>query len=490
MNILEKLSFAKTKKETVSLDLGMDWFKLAAAETGPAGKKLTKLNVKKVTSFKHSFSKSIADAFKECGLKSNSVVTYLPRHLTTIRILELPSMDKNEIADMIELQVVKQTPYSREEIITNFKILGPAEKKGYARVMLVIVRKSIIEERLKLFREAGLEVNFIGLSSEMILELYRQVLKFGKNPPKDAVIGLIEMDSNFTDFLFFRDNNLIFTRSIFIGLENVLAEPQTWKDKFIEQIKGSLEIYKQQGLFKDVNKLVISEALEKVTGFSILLEESLNLPVEVVKFVESVPATEEFLSAASFHAKNVSLLPCLGALFASEEQELNFLPKQIQMRKKFEERSNQITTSGVLLLSILMIISGIFAERIYNRNRTLNLLKQEINKTTKEADRVEKMKLRIDMIRKYSDKKYSPLNSLLELYRVFPEEMYLTSFGYENGKQIILSGTSGAMSGIFQFVNVLENSAYFEKAKTNYVTKKKREGQEIVDFELICDISR
>lgn len=490
MNILEKISFKKTKHEIVTVEIGMDWLKIAAVTLGPGGRKLAKINVKKVTSFKQNFSRSITDALTESGIKTDTVLTYLPRHLTTMRILELPSVDKNEIADMIELQAAKQTPYSKEEIISNFKILGPADKEGYTKVMLVIVRKSIIEERLKLFREAGLDARFIGLSSEMIFKLYQYVLKFKQVSYKDTVVGLIDMDSNFTDFIFIRKNDMVFTRSIFIGMENVFAEPGTWKDKFVGQLKNSLDIYRQQGLSRDVDKIIISESLEESTGLSDALKAELSVPVEVFDFMGSIPVSEEISRASVFHSKNISLLSCFGTLLSAEAPELDFLPRDMQIKRKLEKRSKDVTLSGILLLTILMLFSALFAEKIYNKTRFLNALKQEVSRTDKEAGGIEKMKLRMDMIRKHSDKKYSPLNCLRELYKVIPGEIYLSSLGYNNGKEIILAGTSDTMSSIFEFVNTIENLEYFEKVKTNYVTKKKKEGKEVVDFELVCAIAR
>lgn len=481
VTILER----KRKQEIVCVEIGMDWLKIAAAAVGPARKKLTKLNIKK-----ESFAESLLGALAEEGIKTNTILAYLPRHLATIRILELPSLDKNEIANMVELQVAKQTPYSNEEVISSFKILGSADKEGYTKVMLGIVRKNIIEERLKLFQEAGMDVKFIGLSSEMISNLCQYSSKFKQVFSKEAVIGLVDMDSNFTDFVFISKNGMVFTRSIFIGLENVYAEPSTWKDKFIVQLKNSIDIYRQQGLNRDVDKIVISKSLEENTSLAAVLKTVFPVPVEVFDFMNVISVSEGISEVSRVHSRNISLLSCLGTLLLRKEPELNFLPREMQIERKLETKTKKLTLAGVLLLSFLMLLSAVFAEKIYNKTRLANVLKQEVSRTDKEAADIEKMKLRMEIIRKHSDKRCSPLNGLQELYEVIPDKIYLSSLSYNNGKEIILTGTSETMSDVFQFASTIENLKYFEKVKTNYVAKKRKEGVEVVYFELGCAIAR
>lgn len=485
VTILEKVPFRKTNQGIVCVEIGMEWLKIAAAAVGLARKKLTKLNIKK-----ESFAGSLLGTLAESGIKTNAIRTYLPRHLATIRILELPSLDKNEIANMVELQVAKQTPYSNEEVISSFKILGHADKGGYTKVMLAIVRKSIIEERLKLFQEAGMDVKFIGLSSEMISNLCQYSLKFKQAFSKEAVIGLVDMDSNFTDFVFISKYGLVFTRSIFIGLENVYAEPSTWKDKFIVQLKNSIDIYRQQGLSMDVGKIVISKSLEENTGLSAVLKIVFPLPVEVFDFMNVISVSKGISELSRVHSRNISLLACLGTLLLRKEPELNFLPREMQIKRKLETRTKKLTLAGVLLLSFLMLLSAVVAERIYNKTRFLNVLKQEVSRTDKEAAEIEKTKLRMEIIRKYSDKRYSLLNGLRELYEVIPDKIYLSSLSYNNGKGVILAGISETMSDVFQFASTIENLKYFEKVKTNYVAKKGKEDREVVYFELVCAIAR
>ena len=486
--ILNKFPF-RAEKRTVVVEIGMDWLKVGEVEVSNAKRKITKMGIRRLTSsIKKNLAQNIVDILKSLKIQSDTVITYLPRHLATIRILELPTTDKDEVADMVELQTIEQTPYSKEEIVTNFKILE-SNREGYTKIMLVIVRKSVIVERLKLFQDAGLKIQFIGLSSEMSFNLSQQLLSNKHLTEEDTVIGFIDMDLNFTDFLFVY-NDVLFTRGIFVGRENILAEPEVWKDKFVNQIKNSIEIYKHQGFTKNVGKIVINRVAAEIENLQELLKQTLNLPVEVLDILDDIPLSEDALRVAKEYNKKTSLLAFFGSLLNNRESEINLMPKELRMKDIIEERSKQIIISGILLFSILVVISGILVEKIYNKSCLLNILKQQVLKTDKNASYVEEMKLKIDMIKSCLDKRYSVINCLNQLYKVVPDEIYFNSIAYEHGRELILTGSSDAMSVVFEFVTLLESLEHFEKIKTNYVTKKRRKGKEVVDFELVCPIAR
>ena len=113
-------------------------------------------------------------------------------------------------------------------------------------------------------------------------------------------------------------------------------------------------------------------------------------------------------------------------------------------------------------------------------------LKQKIAKIKNDADEVEKMHMRIDLIEKRLDAKGASINILNEIYRLIPREIYLTNIDIEERNRAILRGRAFAMSGVFKFVATLENSPYFENVKTTYTTTRKEEDTEYAEFEVIC----
>ena len=69
---------------------------------------------------------------------------------------------------MVSLQVGKQTPYSRDEIIFTYKMIG-VSTAGYTKVMLVIARRNLVNARVEVLQKAGIEVEKVTMSSEVSL---------------------------------------------------------------------------------------------------------------------------------------------------------------------------------------------------------------------------------------------------------------------------------------------------------------------------------
>ncbi|MDD4955607.1 MAG: PilN domain-containing protein, partial [Candidatus Omnitrophica bacterium] len=80
------------------------------------------------------------------------------------------------------------------------------------------------------------------------------------------------------------------------------------------------------------------------------------------------------------------------------------------------------------------------------------------------------------------------LDALYELYRVAPKDIYLSSFVYENDKQIALRGQTPELNYVLELVSALEKSKVFGNftSKLRYATKKKTQTGEIIDFEIVC----
>src|SRR5687768_12825063 len=99
-------------------------------QTGPEGLKwaITDASTSQATLVESGFmpaSRTPEDIAKELSsiAKKNGVVSLLSslaRNQVTARTLEIPSISAPEIQKIVELQAVKQTPYSSEEIVFDF----------------------------------------------------------------------------------------------------------------------------------------------------------------------------------------------------------------------------------------------------------------------------------------------------------------------------------------------------------------------------------
>ena len=479
---LKKLIF---KKSVVAVEIGNDWLKILKNEPFSFGKRITRVYFQKLVHINESVSDTISRVFKDMRANRSFVVTYLPRHLVTVRILEFPSTDSKEIRNMIDLQVGKQTPYSREEIISGYKIIDNG-KDGYTKVMLVIARRNIIRERVGALQKAGIEVRKVGVSTEGVYNWFSiAYMPEVKQSDLQAVI-LIDIDSNYSDFIVIYKRKLAFTRSILIGSNYLLEELDKWQDKFVEELRHSIDLFRNEEKELKISKVFLSGAARHVKNLDRVLSMELDIPAEVTDHAKNIRIKKNIPILQDRNFRFVSISPLIGTAVKNDALELDLTPGEFRIQKLMEKKRKQLVVVGVLFTSIVMMASLLLLINIYNKNTYLLQLKQKITRIEAESNEVEKMRVRINFVEERLDARGSSINILNEIYKLVSKEIYFTKINIEEKKRVILRGRAFAMSDVFKFVTTLENSPYFKTVKTTYTTTKKEKDTEYADFEIMC----
>src|SRR5205823_5067615 len=110
----------------------------------------------------------------------------------TTRILALPSVDPREIKDIVELQAVKQTPYTREEITSGFYRLE-SDASGYSRILLAIAHRDTPTRYFRIAELAGLLADRITVSVEGV-EAWFQMAMSREQPDAAKIVLLLDVN--------------------------------------------------------------------------------------------------------------------------------------------------------------------------------------------------------------------------------------------------------------------------------------------------------
>ena len=484
--IIFNSKFLISKKPIVVVEIGNDWLKIVESESTTSGSHITKVSFTKLAQIKELISDTISKIFSDLKLGKQRVITYIPRHLATVRILELPSTDPKEVSNMVSLQVGKQTPYTKEEIISDHKIVD-AGREGYTKVMLAIVRHNIISERVEALQKAGIEVEKIALSSEGVYNWFNTVYMPDVELEDFQAVALVDIDSNYSDFIIVKRKKLVFTRSLLIGANQLLGDSEGWQDKFIEELKHSIELYQSGEKDIKIVKIFLSGAGRNIKDLEHLLSSRLDVPAETTYPLRNIQIKEELNIFRDDNFKFVSISALIGAAMEHGELALDLTPPGVRIQKLMEEKRKQLTIMSVLVASIVMTASIFLLANIYNKNIYLTQLKQKITKIKTASTELEKMRLIINLVERRLDAKGASINILNEIYKLTLKEISLISINIDETNQVVLKGRAFAMSDVFKFITTLENSPYFENVKTTYTTTKKEEEDiEYAEFEIIC----
>ncbi len=479
---------SKSKKTSVVVEIGNDWLKILEYSPAHKGGCVTRASFVKLVQIKESVTEALAKAFKTLKLGKQSVIACIPRHLVTVRILEFPSTDPKEIHEMVTLQVGKQTPYSREEIIFAYRPIR-VQQEGYTKVMLVIARRNIVNARVEVLQKAGIEVQKVAVSSEGVFNWFNTAYASEMKASLEGIVEgtvLLDVDSNYSDFVVISQGQFYYTRNILIGANHLLEEDGKWKDKFVEEVGHSMELYHNEEPHIKLDKIFLTGAGKHVSGLDQALMGQLELPVSIAEPLNNIKIRKDVRALSDDDSVFVSPSPLLGMAIDNKDLRLDLTSSELRIQKDMEKKRKQIMLMGVLAASVVMVGSLLVLISLYLKNSYLTQVEREIKKIEKVASLVDRMRQHISLVETRLDAGQRSINVFHEVHRLTPEEIHFTNVNIEEGGRTILQGRAKEMSNVFSFVTTLEGSAYFENVKTSYTTTKKEKGEEYTKFEIIC----
>lgn len=425
------------------------------------------------------------DWFTALGVTPAEVRTsiILPRQALSAPTLELPSTNPTEIAEMVRLQLGQLTPHAPDEVM-HAHLLLDVTSEGYTRVLLLIVKREVVAQAINLCMAGGLSVGAVMTSSEAATRWVAAHLQDPAAPTER--VGVLDLDTGLSEFLVVSQGRCEFTRAVPIGWARMLEDPDKWGGKLVEEILTSMDLYRHgehEGQPQDLARLVLLGP-EAMTGPLMDRLGAMKMPVQRVDpmagFAVTLPTPLECPT---------SFVALLGAGETTAPPLANFAPKELTVHHALQERGRDLARLGVLLVATMTLMSCLFIEKMIIATQFLGRVTREAAAVAPAATEVEKAKMRIRVSQQRMGRETSTLRLLDRLYRAVPDDITLMGVQFEAGKDMNVKGYSANMSHIFEFASSLGRLPIFGAVKTKSVAKRRFGNQELVDFELICQLA-
>jgi len=425
--------------------------------------------------------KNIIDFHSGLKAKALEIITVISSQVVITKNIEVPSVNPQEIKEIISLQAGRHTPYSREEVIVDHIDIG-VYKKNYTKILMVIVNSKIVKKQLEILEKAGLRIKKVIFAPEGLAWASGRILKLESH---SAPVGVIHIDADFTDFSVILKGRVIFVRSIPIGRQQLISDNEKSLAKFSDEVRKSLEAYQNEDIERNAEKLFISGAVEGIADFENILGEAFHLPVKMVPYAKNIissPAAQEFIT----DEKNYSLFSLICGLLACDDAKINLIPEELKLKQGLEQRGKDLAIVGMLSLIAFALVFFILLTRIYFKSAYLDMLNGKYRALNKDTRKLEKELVGISTMRKYFSSQGNILEVIRELSQIMPEDLEFSDIRADEQGRLAIKGTALSMSTVFSFVDSMAKSKYFKEVKTKYTTKRKEEGRDIVDFEINC----
>jgi type IV pilus assembly protein PilM len=199
-----------------AIDIGTSSVKVVAVKTGFRDFKLQSLSYEDIDPSIENHATAVAAAITkiihEEDLSGYTIITNLPMEKEIIRNISFPFSDVEKIAEAIPYEAEENIPFKLDDMILDFLPLKSG-REGEGRILLAAAHKETVLEFISLLQECAIKPIRMGMESIALFECYKYFNRIG-----DEAVIQIDIGNNKTIINIVQNNQLLFTRSISIGI--------------------------------------------------------------------------------------------------------------------------------------------------------------------------------------------------------------------------------------------------------------------------------
>lgn len=470
----------------VAVTLDGQWLKLLQAAGPPSARRITKLLACGVEGAgPEEIQRVFQEAYATEGVAAREVLLATPTHLCTVRLFSLPSTDPKEIRDIVELQAEKHTPYAKEEILADFKILE-RDRAGYSRVLLVIAHQDVIRRSVRLTETSGLSLDRVGCELEGLVSWVQLLKKKAGGAAPSGASLVVDVDANTTTLLLIVRGQPQFHRSLATGAEQLAADPAQAGQRLVGELQRSLEAIDAEGGAPKIQDVLLTGRIERLNELKELINRGLAVPVTLVApwaACEVAPSARE----AAERLPDVSFAGLVGMALAPGDIDLT--PVATKLRQAFEERARALIVLGCQFVAVMILMSLLLVGRAHKQHRYYEQLRRLHQESAQEASRVEEALRQIAFAKDHLNRRGQLLEAADTLAVSSTEGIQWASLTYTEGEGVVLKGSSTELPKIYELVARLDDTALFGQVEARRVARRKDGEGGVTDFEVVCPLA-
>lgn len=395
---------------------------------------------------------ALAAFLERLDIAGDTVVTVLPRHLVTVRIVALPTHDPAEAANMIRFSAEEYVPYPQDELIIQDAILR-REPGGESKVLAVLAHRDVLKNHLAPLRKAGIIPERVLLSTAC---LANAVAAASVSVP--GAYGLVNLGAAGLEVLIFHGSRLLFGRGVASEQNWALAgaEAANADEEIAIEVRGSLSAFRRES--------------DDGEGAELLFVSS-DYPVALDERVEALSVhTGKEVAPAGFAAPlsttpgaPVASLIALGAALSVQgrgEIDINLLPAA-------ETRARAVAGAKVLLLrasyyaaALLVVAFGLYAQAWWQRKAYIRELEKRYEAVEPGTRGLAEKQEQLTILRQQMRRSASPVQMLAVAAEAIPENAAnIVQFQYNLNDGAEVFGRAQSVDVVQQFAANLRNAA-------------------------------
>jgi type IV pilus assembly protein PilM len=277
---------------------------------------------------------AIRRLFDSLNIKTKEVAASLSGNAVIVKKIALPSMTEGELAESIYWEAEQYIPFDIQDVNLDYQILnrGDVGGKSTMEVLLVAAKKEKIADYTGVIGQAGRQAVVIDVDAFALQNAYE--VNYGTEP--GAIVVLLNVGASATNINILEGAQSVFTRDISTGgnayteaLQKELNLPYEHADQLkrgipvdgvtfddarpvlravtenvMLEVQKTFDFYKASAASDRITRLVVSGGASRAEGFTEMLGERFQSPVELFD-----PFKKVSFDAARFKLDSAEVAP-------------------------------------------------------------------------------------------------------------------------------------------------------------------------------------
>ena len=234
------------KKTSVGLDIGSGIIKLVVIDHGGSEAELTKVATTEVAADAivegevmdpGLVSEAIRGLFEAAGVKRKSVVTAVGGRDVIVKKIQMDRMKEADAREVIRWEAEQHVPFDMANVELDFQILDPDAEGLQMNVLLVAAKRELVESRVGLLSEAGLDPSVIDVDAFAI----HNAFELNHPDAMQGVVGLVNIGHEVTNVNILEDGIPVLTRDLSVGTRRFREDLQREKGLASEEAEKVIQ---------------------------------------------------------------------------------------------------------------------------------------------------------------------------------------------------------------------------------------------------------
>ena len=235
--------FLGGKKTSVGLDIGSGIIKLVVVDHSKGAPELVKVATTEVAADAIVEGEVmdpgiVADAiqglFATAGVKQRAVVTAVGGRDVIVKKIQMDRMKESDAREVIRWEAEQHVPFDMANVELDFQILDPDAEGLQMNVLLVAAKRELVESRVSLLAEAGLDPAIIDVDAFAI----HNAFEVNHPDAMRGVVGLVNIGHEVTNVNILEDGVPVLTRDLSVGTRRFREDLQREKGLSAEESEG------------------------------------------------------------------------------------------------------------------------------------------------------------------------------------------------------------------------------------------------------------